>query len=380
VDRLQRIGNWGRADEALGRRWEEVGIDALRPLVGRPRPIASGAFVPRTVLALAEDEALRHEIHRSGLPNPDACLLGVGTTGAPILQPVDFKWSLERARLPQVSAETIAGLLQAELPGVRAVLDQALGGLGLPADDLSCVDGFFFAPEHAENHAYLAGPANARAEFPLTPADVYLWRVAPEPFFAPLPGWDVACWLVGVDRSPGLLQTIEGADRYFRLGAGFAGAVRRLATPLFEPPPASVDVTAELERLRREHRLANSIQLANHLERLMTARDELARRLRDLEAALYPFRQLRLDVAHAVAVAPADDAAPTSLRQRYRVAQAAVRDWLAREGRALVQRGQPPTGALEALETRAAELAPSARTLARRAVGLPAGDGPPARP
>src|SRR4051794_20977781 len=29
VARLQRIGNWGRADEALGRQWEDVGLVAL---------------------------------------------------------------------------------------------------------------------------------------------------------------------------------------------------------------------------------------------------------------------------------------------------------------------------------------------------------------
>ena len=76
VARLQRIGNWGRADEALGRRWEEVGLVALADLLDRPRRAGAGEYLPRAVVALAEDEGLRREIHGTGLPNPDACLLG----------------------------------------------------------------------------------------------------------------------------------------------------------------------------------------------------------------------------------------------------------------------------------------------------------------
>ena len=102
VARLQRIGNWDRADEALGRHWEEVGLEALANMLARPRPMPGGAYVPRSVLALADDEGLRREVHASGLPNPDACLIGATPAGSGVLQSVDFKWSLERAQRPQV--------------------------------------------------------------------------------------------------------------------------------------------------------------------------------------------------------------------------------------------------------------------------------------
>src|SRR5581483_9798547 len=52
VARLQRIGNWGRADEALGRRWEEVGLAALATLLGQTRPLGARTYAPRAILAL----------------------------------------------------------------------------------------------------------------------------------------------------------------------------------------------------------------------------------------------------------------------------------------------------------------------------------------
>jgi hypothetical protein len=369
VARLQRIGNWGRADEALGRRWEEVGLAALSPLLHKSRRIGTRSYVPIEVLPLADDEALRQEVHRSGLPNPDACLLGTAADGSAVLQPVDFKWSLERARLPQVGASTIQRLLEADLPAVQARLAAARVAAGLADLDLQCADGFFFAPEHPENRDYLASPANARAEFPLTPADVVCWSVDPRGFFASLDGWELGGWLARVDRSQGLLDTIDGAERYFRLGAGFAGALRRLATPLFGSAPAAVDAKAELERLRAVHRLATSAQVATHLERLMAVRDEHEQRLRGLEAALYPFRQLRHDLARSVGQPEATSDGPIpGLRQHYRVAQAAVRVWLRREGQALTQRGYSEAAALDALHARAPELTPTAHTIALRAL------------
>ena len=263
VARLQRIGNWGRADEALGRRWEDVGLLALASLLNEPRSLGPRRYTPTAILALADSEALRREVHASGLRNPDASLVGALSTGNGILQPVDFKWSLERAELPQVSAATIERLLDADLPGVQALLGATRVAAGLPDGDLEYVDGFFFAPDHAENRAYLASAANARAEFPLGPTDVLLWTVEqPSTFFAPLDGWELGRWLAEMDRSGGLLETLEGAERYFRLGAGFAGALVRLQTPLFADEPASVEARSELSRLRTTRRLYTSVDLA----------------------------------------------------------------------------------------------------------------------
>lgn len=369
VARLQRIGNWGRADEALGRHWEEVGLSALANLLGEPRAAGTVTYAPRTVLALAEDEALRREIHGTGLPNPDANLVGVTAGGAGVLQPVDFKWSLERAELPQVSAATISRLLDADVPLLHEHLATAQAAALLADATFEAVDGFFFAPEHPENHAWLASEANARSEFPLAADDVVLWPVDPVAFFEPLAGWELGRWLAEMDRSMGLLARIEGAERYFRLGAGFGGALARLETPLFAEAPAEVDARAELSRLRTSRRLFTSADLASYLERLMATRSAQERSLRDLAAAVYPFRLFRTQLkALGVDLDQVDDVAKRDYRERYRTALNAVRARLREEGRALVAAGQSEAAALTALQARIPELAKTAQALAKRVI------------
>jgi hypothetical protein len=368
VARLQRIGNWGRADEALGRQWEEVGLTALANLLGASRATAVGEYVPRAVVALADDEALRREIHATGLPNPDAALLGTTTAaGAALLQPVDFKWSLERAELPQVSAATIERLLTAQVPQVQAHLVVVRESAGLADTPIAYADGFFFAPEHPENDAFLASEANARAEFPLTPDDVVLVSVDPRGFFGPLDGWELGRWLAESDRSTGLLATIDGAERYFRLGAGFAGALARLATPLFSDAPATVDARAELARLRTGRHLFTSADLASYLERQMAARSTLERGLRDLATAVYPFRAFRAQLAAmGVKLDTLADEPKRAYRDRYRAAMNAVRTRLRDEGRALVAAGRSEPAALAELQARTPELQKTAQGIAKR--------------
>jgi hypothetical protein len=369
VARLQRIGNWGRADEALGRRWEEVGLAALAGLLGSPRATTSDAFVPRAVVALADDEALRREIHATGLANPDAGLLGTTHDEAAVLQPVDFKWSLERAELPQVAAATLERLLAADVPQVRAHLAAIQQAAGLADAPLNYIDGFFFAPEHPENHAFMASEANARAELPLTPDDVVLVPVDPQSFFGALEGWELGRWLAEMDRSVGLLTTIDGAERYFRLGAGFAGALTRLATPLFAEAPVTVDARAELARLRRSRHLFTSADLANYLERQMAARGALERGLRELATAVYPFRLFRAQLAASgVKLDALEDEPKRGYRERYRAALNAVRARLREEGRALVAAGRSEPAALADLQARTSELQKTAQGIARKMI------------
>ncbi len=370
VARLQRIGNWGRADEALGRHWEQVGLLALAGLLGALRTTAAVEYVPRAVLPLAENEDLRRAIHASGLPNPDACLVGSALDGVGVLQPADFKWSLERAELPQVAATTIARLLDADVPGLAGHLRVAHAAADLGDRALRYVDGFFFAPDHAENRAFLASQANARAEFPLAPGDVVLSPVEPQCFFQGLPGWHVGRWLADTDRGAGLLATVEGAERYFRLGAGFAGALVRLATPLFADQPAQIDVPAELRRLRSARRLFTSGDLAGYLERQMAARALQERALRDLLAAVYSFQHYRAQLAAlGVKLDDLEDDAKRGFRERYRVARKSVADRLRREGQARVAAGRSEATALAELQARTPELAKLAQTVALRVLG-----------
>ena len=367
--RVQGSGNWGRADEARGRGWEEVGLLGLTPLLHQPRGVGERVYVPLAVVALAEDEALRREVHGSGLPNPDACLIGVLPDGRGVLQPVDFKWSLERAELRQVAGTTIERLLAMGLPRVQALLASGRAAAQLAGVELELVDGFFFAPEHVENRALLASAANARAALPLGPSDIVYWPVDPAPFFGPLEGWDLGRWLAERDRSVGLLATVEGAERYFRLGAGFAGAVVRLASPLFADAAATVDARGELTRLRGSQRLFTSADLARYLERQMASREAMQRALRDLEGTLYPFRQYRGALAaRGVKLDNLDDPAKRANREQYGAIRAGVRARLREQGQALVAAGYSEPAALAELQARAPELSRIAQRIAAKII------------
>src|SRR5438093_8123260 len=73
---LWRIGDWGGASEAIGRRWEQLGARALRAeVLGRARGGPGGAeYVPRSALILTEDASLAEAVHRHGKSHADALL------------------------------------------------------------------------------------------------------------------------------------------------------------------------------------------------------------------------------------------------------------------------------------------------------------------
>jgi hypothetical protein len=170
-----------------------------------------------------------------------------------------------------------------------------------------------------------------------------------------------------MDRGVGLLATIEGAERYFRLGAGFAGALTRLATPLFADAPEAVDARAELARLRSSRHLFTSADLASYLERQMALRAALERGLRELGTAVYPFRAFRAQLAASgVKLDALEDEQKRGYRERYRAALNAVRARLREEGRALAAAGQSEPAALAALQARTPALQKTAQAIARR--------------
>ena len=101
-------------------------------------------------------------------------------------------------------------------------------------------------------------------------------------FFGALPGWDIAQLLAGYDRSTNMLETPDGAERYYRLGAGTLGALMRWHTSIFSAEPAAIDVPAELEALRR----APAPMEQHRYLALPRPHDERARRTRERAAGV----------------------------------------------------------------------------------------------
>src|SRR5215208_7052962 len=176
------IGDWGRASEHIGARWEQVAGPLARERIG-----------PTDYLVvLAATPALMHEVLGSGLPHADA-LRAWRDSGHLGLEPLDFKWSLETASARQVSSETLARLIAADLASLGTALAEARQAVGLEADStLEPRDGRFVAPVHPANHAALL----AEPELP-----TLLLPVEPHAFFAPLPGWEAARVLARLEGS-----------------------------------------------------------------------------------------------------------------------------------------------------------------------------------
>ena len=272
------IGDWGRASEHIGARWEAVAGALARDRLGPDDQL----------VVLAATPSLMADVLASGLPHADA-LRASPEDGQLALEPLDFKWSLETASARQVSSETLARLLAAELASLDSALAAARSAVGLDAgSEVEPRDGRFVAPVHPANHAALL----AEPELP-----TLLLPVEPHQFFAPLPGWAAAGALARLERADlDRLTGIEAVERYYRLGAGVDGALTRLRSSLFETEPTRVDATALMRELRRAGKAPTLNALLVHLQQELEKRKLLEDRLALLPRTAYPFGRLRGDL------------------------------------------------------------------------------------
>ena len=272
------IGDWGRASEHIGGRWEKVA-----------GALASQRLAPgEHLVVLGETPKVMAEVLTSGLAHADA-LRAWRENAHLALEPLDFKWSLETASARQVSGETLTRLLDTRLPQLDAQLADLRARLDLdPSVEIELHDGRFIAPEHPANRAALR-------DDPGLPS--VLLPVDPQTFFRPLPGWPAARAVASLDGCDlERLRRLDAVERYYRLGAGAAGALTRLHTGLFDTEPPSIDIPGLIARRQRPRQGAINALLLD-LERQLAARKVLEERLAQLPRAAYPFGRLRSDLA-----------------------------------------------------------------------------------
>jgi hypothetical protein len=295
---LWRIGDWGGASEQIGRQWETLGARCLEGLIGVERPGPDGrAYLPRRALVLAAEPELAAAVQANGKSHADAILIGVQADRC-VLEPVDFKWTLETANPRQVGAEVLGELLTGPPALLATRLGEAMADLPSPEEPIYH-DGIFLAPDHAENRAQLA-PIGS-----LDPAWAVLYPIDAADFFPPLPGWDVALALARSDGA--FLGSVESSERYYRLGAGVLGALRRLQSSVFDESLPSVDGPALLAQTRRERRLTTTGEVIAYFDRALLARSEVVDRLREVERASYPYGRFREDLTARGLSAPASN-------------------------------------------------------------------------
>ncbi|HMA36858.1 MAG TPA: hypothetical protein VKY74_20555 [Chloroflexia bacterium] len=429
--KLWRYGDWGSAGEHIGRHWETVATPILRDAIGHGRPPIhpdDPAYTPRVLISIVADPELAGEVHLSSLAHADSLMIGFDALGRVVAEPADFKWSLETAESRQVSATGLARLLNAGLPRLEAAIGEALGALALAAgvahpalelvsgslavparapaqaarpqdetppdeapagkdlvDDLEerqyalvTRDGVFFAPRHQANLHFLHGDWNARKADPLQESQVWFQDFDPIEFFSVLPGWAIAGLLAGYDRTTAQLSTPDGAERYYRLGAGTQGALIRWYTSIFSVEPAAIDVPAELETYRRRHHLWTSTDISLYMDRMMNVRAERETALNEWLREIYGWGRFRTDLARQ-GINPAELESRGGKRRWglvFGAIQKAVRARVCSEGLALVTDGQSDMEALELLQGRSAEFGGLAAAVAKHTIGAALADRP----
>src|SRR5438105_3780016 len=324
------IGDWGRASEHIGARWEHVAGELARDHLG-----------PQTHLVLlANTPKLMADVLSSGLPHADA-LRAWPESNQLALEPLDFKWSLETASARQVSSETLSRLLAAELGSLQSALDDARAAFGLePTSELDPRDGRFVAPVHPANHAALL----AEPELP-----TLLLPVEPHAFFGPLPGWAAARALARMEAAHlDRLSSIEAVERYYRLGAGVEGALSRLETGLFETEPRKVDAARLIGELRRAGKARTLNELLLYLQKELELRKTQDERLALLPRSAYPFGRLRSDL-QKLGVPRSILDSRGALGRAYAEATKEMLAAIRQAGRELVAAGTSPNQALDQL-------------------------------
>jgi len=345
ITRLRAIGEWGDASRHLGTRWEELGLALLGNGVDGWRP--------RALLPVCNDTNLQSLLAATGSKNPDI----VGVLEADrnlILQPADFKWSLDVASYRQISADVLRGLLDrvAELSAaLRALLPPEVANL-----DWTTRDGIFISPKTEANRRFLGSPENKRQEYPIESTEVLFVGVEPIDFFDPLPGWQTARELARLDGSTRGLPQIDTADRYYHLGAGVAGALVTLERSIFDEA-TPVEPTEEVERLRAYLKTISPPATGVLIDRLgsqMRYRRQLIQRLRDLTRQSFGFVDFVAALTQAGLASENDS--ETALRRQWSEAYRCLIDeedaQIRAAGREIRARGETDVEALEALERR----------------------------
>jgi hypothetical protein len=367
--RLWEVGSWGNASDQIGHRWEVVGLPAVRARLPLPLPDADGE---QRILPLVQDAALQAGLKSLGMTNPDAILIE-RLQGRLILRPVDFKWSIETASYKQISGAALSGLIWHERSPLPVFLGEAEGGGPLMRSHIETADGLFVAPDSQPNRRFIGSAANHRQEYPIQSADIVWQVVSGRDFFGALPWWWLAELLATRDHSLSALDSLEGAERYYRLGAGLGGALSRTNTPVFAEESPDLDVAALVADFLTEHPAYTSEAAIAHLQPQMAQRQSRTQRLRSLWQCPYGFPEMASDLLRQGIAIPDADNGSRAERERWgavhrRIADAhrgAIND----AGLALVTGGMSEGAALAALDKRRSEFAIKCRANARRIVG-----------
>lgn len=246
---VTRLSDRGMASNMIGDRWSELATSGLSAWEGSNVQLPNGEpFHVEQLFRLDEISEIANVASKRKLQNPDFILVGTSGSGR-ILMAADAKFSIDTAKSPQVSAETLQALL-----AVGPLVTDHLPGLPVEA---AIQDGIFVSPDMPLTH-YVLDRTRGRLSSRVPKDSVALLPVAPVPFLKTLEGSRLLGTLASQDGfRDDIRHNMLLAMYYFRLVRACYGAYSDLTSPILGPKSVSKGNVEDLEQ--RTLQLAKSL-------------------------------------------------------------------------------------------------------------------------
>lgn len=276
---VTRLSDRGLASNMIGDRWSEISSDEISSWEGTELRLPDGSSLKvDKVFRLDDIPKIASIASRRKLQNPDFILAG-RIENESVLMAVDAKFSIDTAKSPQVSAETLQALIN-----VGDLITDLLPGLPTNAE---AKDGLFISPDVPLSH-YVMARTRGRLSVRVPRDQVILVPVKPVPFLKSLEGARLIGTLATCDGYRDEIRTnMLLAMYYFRLVRACYGSYADLTAPIFGPPTAGQGSNEELEQ--RTIRMAQSARSAWDVVLQWDAAAEQVRRQRETAHAAMPF-------------------------------------------------------------------------------------------
>lgn len=240
---VMSLADRGGASNLVGDRWADLAAEHVAGWVEDLRPIYAedGHLLPIVrVDRLDATPAIAAAASKRGLQNPDLVLIG-DRDGRTVVQAADAKFSVETARVKQVSPDVVRGLLE-----LRAVVPGLLAGVG---DDPLIEPGIFLSPDFPLTHLMLRR-RHGIVRTTVHPDEVVLVPAPPDLFWEGVDGAPIMAPLAAVDRLPAEIdESLLAGLYYFRLARAAVGCWLDATKPLLLHEDA---IRADVAAVREE--------------------------------------------------------------------------------------------------------------------------------
>jgi hypothetical protein len=223
---VMALADRGAASSMIGQRWADVCAEWIDTWQDRTIPVPGGhghRLMIEQALRLDANPEIAHRASKRGLQNPDWLFVGT-MDGIATIQAADAKFSVETARVKQVSPAVVEALLAAP-----NLLQSVTGPL--PAD-INIVPGIFLSPDSALSHIMLRR-RHGIVRVTVTEDDIEFVPAPAGRFFRGMPGFELMRLLAEVDALPiDLERNLLAGLYYFRLARAAVGCWIDSSKPL----------------------------------------------------------------------------------------------------------------------------------------------------